>query len=227
MTSNIIYCTMLCTLLFSSCKRQEIVNEKVIAPFIERISQSNPTVSITIDDVTKIARELDKKIERKGRPLSSANIEDFEDENGLTPNEEEIRAIINPLVEYGKQKFVEIKGNILNTPEWYALTENERNEILSIGRDAQFVDLALIFSVYGYENTPVPNGTTTSSTSEIIHDCIGVALGLSGIKSAVTGIFTIEKGISLLKVIGKRYLSYAGVAWMIWDFVDCVAHFTE
>ena len=61
--------------------------------------------------------------------------------------------------------------------------------------------------------------------SDIVHDCIGVALGIAGIKSAITGIFTVEKGISLLRIMGRRYLSYIGIAWMIWDFSDCVSDF--
>ena len=74
MTSNIIYCTMLCTLLFSSCKRQEIVNEKVIAPFIETIVFQSFLVPVIYFWVRKISIKSNERRFRQFICLLSAII---------------------------------------------------------------------------------------------------------------------------------------------------------
>ena len=116
-------------------------------------------------------------------------------------------------------------------PEWDQLSDEDRNLILNINNDEQFTDLAIIFAYPEYNmqiqnlgtgNQPIANKVDLGAA---VHDCIGVALGIYGIKSLFTGIFTVEKGISLLRILGRRYLSYIGIAWMIWDFTDCISDF--
>jgi threonine/homoserine/homoserine lactone efflux protein len=63
---------------------------------------------------------------------------------------------------------------------------------------------------------------------DAIHDCVGLALGVAGISSLIRNIATgptIGSAIGILKWVGKRYLSYIGIAWMVWDFTSCMGHF--
>ena len=100
-----------------------------------------------------------------------------------------------------------------NSQEWQAMTLVERNEIIHMS-DEQLADLSLVYSGL--------------SMADVIHDCVGVAIGLTGIKNIATSLFsqpTVWAAKEILKWVGKRYLSYIGIAWMLWDFSECMSHF--
>ena len=55
--------------------------------------------------------------------------------------------------------------------------------------------------------------------------CLEVAIGLAGIKEAVSvsGLISATTARQLLLTIGKRYLGYIGIAIMVYNFVDCIS----
>ena len=56
--------------------------------------------------------------------------------------------------------------------------------------------------------------------------CLASALGISAINDIISGtiaLTTVETGLQLLKVMGKRYLGYIGLAIAVYEFVECVS----
>lgn len=133
--------------------------------------------------------------------------------------EEDITNIIQPLVENGRQIHNEMLGYISGSEEWNTLSEQDKNTILNLS-DPQLAALS-----FQYVSVIQPNGGVNEAA---IKDCVGVALGIHGLKTILTDIFvapTISGTISLLKFMGRRYIGYIGIAWMVWDFYDCMSHF--
>lgn len=127
--------------------------------------------------------------------------------------EEQVAAILEPLVINGKELQTELLSIIENSNEWEQLPDEDKQNLLNLSNE-QLADLSIIFC-YGV------NGG-------LIHDCVGVALGFAGLRGLLTGMVTgptVSTALGILKWVGKRYLSYIGLAWMIWDFMDCVSHF--
>jgi len=121
--------------------------------------------------------------------------------------------ILEPLVNNGRQIQQELIMAVSNTREWEALGENGQSELENLSNQ-QLVSLAILYSSVNLEDA--------------IHDCVGLALGVAGIRGLISNIVTgptIGSVIGILKWVGKRYLSYVGIAWMIWDFTSCMGHF--
>ncbi len=114
----------------------------------------------------------------------------------------------------------------MNSPEWQLESEEDKQAMLNFTDDSQFCDLALIYSTT--QVSSIEDITAARISTDIIKDCVGLAIGVDAIKGLIsntTALMTVQGTIQILKTIGKRYLSYLGIAWMIWDFVDCISHF--
>ncbi len=128
--------------------------------------------------------------------------------------EEQVAVILEPLVINGKELQTELLSIIENSNEWEQIPDADKQILLNLSNE-QLADLSITYSFGGI------NGGA-------IHDCVGVALGFAGLRSLMTGMVTgptVSTALGILKWVGKRYLSYIGLAWMIWDFMDCVSHF--
>jgi hypothetical protein len=128
--------------------------------------------------------------------------------------EEQVAVILEPLVINGKELQTELLSIIENSNEWEQIPDADKQILLNLSNE-QLADLSITYSFSGI------NGGA-------IHDCVGVALGFAGLRSLMTGMVTgptVSTALGILKWVGKRYLSYIGLAWMIWDFMDCVSHF--
>jgi hypothetical protein len=135
-------------------------------------------------------------------------------------NNADIAQIIEPLVENGRELQTELISFVSTSNDWDLLPQNAKDSITNM-TDEQLADLSLAYA--GTEQARL-----ASDLSGAIHDCVGVALGLAGIKGLMTSLVTaptVSTAIGILKWFGKRYLSYIGVAWMVWDFMDCMSHF--
>lgn len=58
-----------------------------------------------------------------------------------------------------------------------------------------------------------------------IRNCLGVALGIVGFRDLLLNtrkLGSVTTAIRALKLIGRRYLGWIGVALMVYDFVDCM-----
>lgn len=130
----------------------------------------------------------------------------------------EAKSILKPLLLNGKK----IHGAMINflkeNGEFENLTKKEKNLINNFSGE-QFVELS---HVLYYQNR---YHTESTVDWHQVRSCVSVALGIAGIKTLLTdtvALGAIQTTVGALKIIGKRYLGYVGVALMIWDFYDCM-----
>ncbi|MBS1755004.1 MAG: hypothetical protein JST34_13255 [Bacteroidetes bacterium] len=152
--------------------------------------------------------------------------ENLKDKEGkFLEDPSQIEQVLTPLIENGKILHNELVSNVTESKEWNSLPDEERNLILNVTNE-QLSQLSFIYTI---SNPDIEQQALKEGISvDIIKDCVGVALGLAGIKHLATTLVTaptVSTAIGILKWVGKRYLSYLGVAWMVWDFIDCISHF--
>lgn len=204
--------------VISSCKKSEVMTDLTTKPFQFK------TQAISVETIKTIALQLKEKgvLKQRGGSESFSSVRSHSQNQllyeGRTPvSEEEIATIIDPLVVNGRQLHSELVAYVLNSEEWNELTESERNEILFMS-DGQLADLSLTYA----------GAIQVNSLGDAIKDCVGVALGIRGLSSLLTQLVaapTVKTAVGLLKFVGKRYLGYLAIGWMIWDFADCMSHF--
>jgi hypothetical protein len=153
-------------------------------------------------------------------------VESIKNEEGTIIEDPNLIAdALSPLVENGGVLHEELISHVSNSEEWLSMSPEEIDSIINI-TDIQRAQLSFI---YALSNPLIEIQAVEAGISvDIIKDCIGVALGAAGIKHLVTTLVTaptVSTAIGILKWVGKRYLSYLGVAWMVWDFIDCMSHF--
>jgi hypothetical protein len=132
-------------------------------------------------------------------------------------SDKEIKRILTPILENGEILHNEMLTFLERNGELDKLTSSEVTEISNL-TDEQLIELSFItYNQYQYSTSSVDWGQVRS--------CASFALGIQGIKTLYTNTLalgTVETMIGALKLIGKRYLGYIGVALMIYDFADCL-----
>jgi hypothetical protein len=201
-----------------SCNKSEIANEKFkLKPGAVNIETLNQIII---------------KLKDKGAFNTRNEIAITSAQN----TELEISKIIQPLVINGRQLHNELITYVSNTNEWAKLSDSERKSIFNMS-DLEFANLSIVYSaaqaLNKMEDAKTSNNRRSIKSLKIdissaIHDCVGVALGIYGIKGLLSSLVTgpsVSTAIGILKWAGKRYLSYIGIAWMIWDFSSCMSNF--
>ncbi len=163
--------------------------------------------------------------------------------NPITPNVE-IGSILAPVIAAGQDIHSQMISQLQGSSEWDVLTPEEKVEITNLNESGHAALAMLFTDSSSSEPPPVPedNGAVNPDTminivtgyglsipTGVIRECVGVALGISEISSLITNtskLMTMKGAIQLLKIMAKRYVSYIGIAWMVWDFTDCVAQIT-
>lgn len=141
--------------------------------------------------------------------LIKANINNVE--------EEQVKSILNPLLENGKILHSEMLSFLERNGELQNLNSSEIEEITNL-TDEQLIELSFI--TYNQSRY-----ATSSIDWPRVRSCASFALGIQGIKTLYTNTLalgTVETMVGALKLIGKRYLGYIGIALMIYDFMDCI-----
>lgn len=126
--------------------------------------------------------------------------------------------MVNPLVLKGKEIHNEILGKIKNTDEWESLSYEDKDLIINFTDDS-YATLALVYSYTANANSSL------AKPNPQIMSCIGVALGVVPLYDLVlntAALGTVQTAIGALKLIGRRYLGWIGVAVMIWEFGSCM-----
>jgi hypothetical protein len=181
--------------LFSSCSKDEKVEKKIdYTPLLLRPEQLNTVM-------------LDIEAYKESNPnLKTIN-------NSIAGND--LKIILQPLIENGKDIHKSMIDEIRPSAEFQNLTFVEQQQITNLS-ETQLVELSLIVnSQYQYQSVDWNR----------VRSCASFALGISGIRSLYTNTLalgTVETMIGALKLLGKRYLGYVGIALMIYDFADCV-----
>lgn len=196
---------LISSITFSGCNKIEESEKKV-----ENIQLK--TKPIQLETINLIANKLKERgfLASKNENMSLSSNSQF---IPSVFSELQIIDIMEPLVNNGRLVQQELIIAVSNTREWEALGENGQSELENMSSQ-QLVSLAILYSSVNLEDA--------------IHDCVGVALGVAGIRGLIRNIITgptIGSAIGILKWVGKRYLSYVGIAWMVWDFTSCMGHF--
>jgi hypothetical protein len=196
---------LIASVIFIGCNKTDTSEKKV-----ENIQLK--TKLIQLETINLIAN----KLKEKGL-LTSQNVNmSLNSSSQFIPStfsELQIIDIMEPLVNNGQQIQQELILAVANTREWEALGENGQSELVNMSSQ-QLASLALLYSAVNLEDA--------------IHDCVGLALGVAGLNGLIRNIATgptVSSAIGILKWFGKRYLSYVGIAWMVWDFTSCMGHF--
>ena len=138
-------------------------------------------------------------------------------------NESQIKNIIKPLVENGKQIHNELIEHLRSSPAWTSLSIQEK-ELLINFRDVQFAELSLVF-VELQNNITLREDDTWNS----VRSCLSGALGFGELYYLLIenprGLATARGTFALLKHIGGRYLGYIGLGLAILDFADCISKY--
>jgi len=197
--------TLIASVTFSGCN-------KIEAPEIKVENIQLKTKPIQLETVNLIAN----KLKERGL-LTSQNVNMSLNSTSQsipsTFSELQIIDIMEPLVNNGQQIQQELILAVAGTREWEALGENGQSELVNMSSQ-QLASLALLYSAI--------------DLGDAIHDCVGVALGVAGLSGLIRNIATgptVSSAIGILKWVVKRYLSYVGIAWMVWDFTSCMGHF--
>ncbi len=194
--SGIIATVILTSSIFTSCSKEEeqVKQEFNYSKLLLKPEQTNAVI-VDIENSKK-----------RSENLKSTN---------RINTENEMQVILQPLIANGELIHNAMINEITATDEFQNLTLAEQQEITNLTED-QLVELSFIVN-FQYQSDSVD--------WDRVRSCASFALGISGIRSLYTNTLalgTVETMIGALKLIGKRYLGYVGVALMIYDFADCV-----
>ncbi|WP_396179785.1 hypothetical protein [Flavobacterium sp.] len=192
---GIIATVILTSSIFTSCsKEEEVKNEFNYSKLLLKPEQINAVI-VDIENYKK-----------RNENLKSTN---------RINTENEMQVILQPLIANGELIHNAMINEITTTNEFQNLTEIEKQEILNL-TDEQLAELSFIVN-FQYQ--------TNNVDWDRVRSCASFALGISGIRNLylnTAALGTVETMIGALRLIGKRYLGYVGVALMIYDFADCV-----
>lgn len=204
---------MLLVLFLFSCQKENTVS-----------MQSSEIIELKVDrlalkDLILIAESLEKK------GLISNNYYHF-DKKVEESNNDILIDIVFPLIEIGDQIHSELINQIIGSPDWQSLSECDRESIISMS-DIQKAQLAFIYiDVIDPDfNNPILI-SDNAIDRERAQSCLLAALGISAINDIIAGtggLLTVQSSVQLLKTIGKRYLGYIGLAYAVYEFVNCVS----
>jgi hypothetical protein len=195
----------ICILLFSSsCQKKEYITEP---NFISTFK----TKSLSFEVLEKISTKI-----KANKSFMAVDIE----RNKKT--EAEVKNIVTPLINNGKEIHNELLLNLKSTQEWNSLTNKEKETLINFS-DVQLAELSLIF-------IELQNNITLREEDDWteVRSCLSGALGLGELYYLLVqnprALATARGTLSLLKHIGGRYLGYIGLGLAIYDFVDCVSN---
>lgn len=132
-------------------------------------------------------------------------------------NEEEMRIILEPLVENGRSLHNEIISQIDLYDPQYELTQEDIDEIQNLN-DEQLAQLSFVMS------TTYSNVASYGGPDPTVRACLAVAVGIAGLYDLIANTAALgaaETTIAALRLLGRRYLGWIGVGLMIYDFMDC------
>lgn len=163
------------------------------------------TPPVNIEEIKYISSQL---VTLYGKEAISSGLIDADDEN--------LKILLQPLLNNGRVLHNELINIITDTEEWNSLPLIERNAILNFD-DSQYVELSLYTSIAAYG--------TSSIDWDRVASCASLAFGIRGIQQSISAFVlngaTIDTVVGALRVIGRRYLGYIGVALIIYDFTNC------
>lgn len=141
--------------------------------------------------------------------------------NGVANIEENYELILEPLVENGRELHTEMIAFLQEDIEFQNLSALEKEALLHLD-DTQLAELSFVYS-QTYELNE-----RRMSMDPRIRNCVSTAIGIGAIRDLIlnsAALGTVGTTVGAIKLIGRRYLGWIGVAWMVMDFVDCMDSF--
>lgn len=134
-----------------------------------------------------------------------------------------LEKILSPLILNGKQISKLLINDFTNLNN-FEIKKADINYINSLS-SMEYAQLSFVFSVANlFEQANKRNPTNLKMEDPTVRACLGVALGVVGIYDLLKNtraLGSVTTTIRALKIIGRRYLGWIGVALMIYDFTDC------
>lgn len=185
--------------LFTSCSTEEEEEVKKNFDFSQLLLKPNQLNSVLFNI------ENNKK-----RNENSKNVDVLKAEN-------EMKTALQPLIENGRIIHNSMLNEINSTIEFQNMTFAEQQEITNL-TDEQLVELSFIVNFQAQAQAQGIDGARARG-------CLATALGIVGIRSLyynTLALGTVQTMIGALKLIGKRYLGWIGVALMVYDYATCM-----
>ncbi len=136
-----------------------------------------------------------------------------------------IREELQVLVDNGKTLYNETM-NHLESNAYAGLSDEDRVQLTSIN-EQNLAEFSVIMSfAYNYDAF-IDESNKSSNDWELdrVMSCLGAALGLSEISTIISNtaqLTTVQGTTQLLKLVGKRYLGWLGVAVGVYSFGKCM-----
>ncbi len=121
--------------------------------------------------------------------------------------------LMKPVIENGKMLHNEILSIVKGSKEWNDLSKEEQESFINY-TDENFVGLSLAYSTSSY-----------ARFAPRVESCLAVAVGAVAIYDLImntAALGTVQTLIGAIRLIGRSYLGWLGVAAMIWEFSDCM-----
>lgn len=196
-TKTTTYFTLLLMMFFVSCTKDENVIEF-------KLDLKNKV--LTLEEIKLIS-------------LKISNLQNFSKVKNNKYSYEiidyEVEELLSPLVENGKLLHEEMIDYLELTGEFQNMSTQEQNEILNLD-NSQLAKLSFVMSASFDERIAI---------DQEVKACLGVAVGAVGIYDLIVNtaaLGTVETTVAALRLIGRRYLGWFGVAMMIYDFYECI-----
>ena len=169
---------------------------------------------LKIEDITATAIRINAIFEM-------SNLNKISDDEKDSKLKDELKLFIDN----GKTLFNETIAYLENI-DYAELSDDERARLLDMD-DQHLVEFSVVMS-FAYNHDAACADTNKSFEEwdvDRVMSCIGAALGLSEIATIVSNtaqLTTIQGTTQLLKVIGRRYLGWFGVAVGVYSFGKCM-----
>ncbi|MFZ4101944.1 MAG: hypothetical protein ACOYKR_08310 [Sphingobacterium thalpophilum] len=188
-----------------SCSKQEVEPPKL----------DLRSILMSKDKFIAITQNVSRLVERNAEmSLAMKKMSSLTPSNKLMNyNNQELEIALLPLVESGKLIHFEMVRYLQESGGLSNLSEIERQQITNLD-DSQLAALSFTIHTQSYS---VDWGQVRS--------CASMALGFRGISELWTNTLalgSVETTMGALKLLGRRYLGWLGVALMIYDFQDCM-----
>lgn len=129
--------------------------------------------------------------------------------------ETQAESALGPAIQNGNTQYNQIMSQLIQTQEWSALPQSEKNIILNL-TEQQKVIVNIILQA---------NSGSNVDWNRLKH-CGLAALGIDRAKTILISAFrtgmTASTAIEALAFIGKRYLGYIALAFAIYEFTECI-----
>lgn len=154
-------------------------------------------------------KDISQKVNKYNQEIATKRID-------ARTAEEEIQNLLEPLVENGEVLHSEMINFLKENGDFDSLSLTEKNELLNLD-DKQLAELSFTIS-----------SSYSAKMDPRIRNCVSTALGIGAIRDLVmntAALGTVETTIAAIRLIGRRYIGWIGVAWMVMDFIDCMNSF--